>query len=204
MRNYKWLVVMLMLLLTGCVHEENESSSTETTSALTITPYNMKEQESMLISKTDVGNIEFFKLNGTLTEKEDLQISVDVFEHGVYKEELLKTFNYPEKDYKNQFISFAVSGFDTENRQIKLTSGLPSGLATTTYTNKMTGFSFGRLIETAIHLKKNEPVYLAAWQGTTKNALRAVGIEKGNLPAGIENTELAFLYKIIWTDKEEL
>ncbi|MEK5332669.1 hypothetical protein [Lysinibacillus sp. FSL W8-0992] len=48
---------------------------------------------------------------------------------------------------------------------------------------------------------KNKPVYLVAWLGTTKNELRTVGSKNGELPAGLEEAELAFLYKVLWTDK---
>ena len=57
----------------------------------------MSEKERLLISKTGVEQIEFFKLNGTLKEEGDLQFSVEVFEKGKFKEELLQESNPPNK-----------------------------------------------------------------------------------------------------------
>ena len=82
-------------------------------------------------------------------------------------------------------------------------SGIPSGLATTNYSINMTSSSFSNLVGEKVTLKKNKPVYLSAWLGTTKNELRSVGSENGELPAGIEEAELAFLYRVVWTDKEK-
>lgn len=81
------LFIMLILLLTGCVGVEKEKPLSN--AKITIKPYNMSKKESLLISKTGVGQIEFFKLNGTLKEDDDLQFSVEVFENGKFKEELL-------------------------------------------------------------------------------------------------------------------
>lgn len=46
----------------------------------------------MTIFSYVLGQIEFFKLNGTLGEDDDLEFSVEVFENGQFKEELLKTW----------------------------------------------------------------------------------------------------------------
>ena len=67
----------------------------------------------------------------------------------------------------------------------------------------MTTYSFSRLIDEKITLEKNKPIYLAGWLGTTQNELRSSGGGNGELPPGIEETELAFLYKVLWTDKEK-
>ncbi|MEX3625889.1 hypothetical protein VVS20_26050, partial [Viridibacillus arvi] len=90
--------VILILLLTGCAGVEKDKTSSN--SKITIEPYNLSEKESLLISKSGVEHIKFFKLNGTLAEDDDLQISVEVFEKGKFKEELLKTWDDPEKNYK--------------------------------------------------------------------------------------------------------
>jgi len=192
--------VILILLLTGCAEVEKDKTSSN--AKITIEPYNMSEKESLLISKSGVEHIEFFKLNGTLAEDDDLQFSVEVFEKGKFKEELLKTWDDPEKNYKDTLISFGISDFNDEVRPLKLISGIPSGLATTNYSNKMTSSSFSNLVGEKVTLKKNKPVYLVAWLGTTKNELRSVGSENGELPASISETELAFLYRVLWTDKE--
>ena len=90
-----------------------------------------------------------------------------------------------------------------EDHSLKLITGIPSGLASTIYPNNMTSSSFSKLVGEKITLEKNKPVYLAAWLGTTKNGLRSGEGENGELPAGIEEAELAFLFKVLWTDKEK-
>lgn len=195
-KHYFWIGV-LALLLTACGNAA--SSKTE----IIIKPYNMSEQERLLVSKTDVSSIVFFELSGTLAEADDLQMSVDVYENGKFKEELLKTWGAVEKRYKNELISFGLSGFGYEGDSFKLMSGIPSGLATADYTHGMTSSSFTDLINQKIILKKNEPVYLAAWIGTTTDSLRSLSEGNGELPEGIEEAELALVYKVVLTEQQE-
>lgn len=194
MQNFKrcCLFVFLALLLTGCADTK-----------ITIEPYTISEHESLLISKTGVGYIEFFKLNGTLGEEDDLEFSVELYENGKFKEELMKTWGAVDEKYKDNIISFGMSdhqGEDDSSKSFKLISGIPFGLATTSYPNDVTAYSFRKLVGEKITLKKNEPVYLAAWVGTTKNSLRSIGSEHGELPAGIDEYEKALIYKVLWTD----
>ncbi|MFJ5766819.1 hypothetical protein ACIP9C_15825 [Lysinibacillus sp. NPDC093210] len=191
-------IVILILLLSGCAGVEKDKTSLN--AKLTIESYNMSEKESLLISKTGVENIKFFKLNGILPEEDDLQFSVEVYKKGKLKEELLKSWGAIEKNYQDSFISFGVSD---SNRPLKLLSGIPSGIASKTYSSGMTSSSFSNLISENVTLTKNKPVYLVAWLGTTKNELRSVRSKNGELPAGIEEAELAFLYKVLWTDKDK-
>ncbi|MFJ8236309.1 hypothetical protein ACIQ34_11245 [Ureibacillus sp. NPDC094379] len=201
MRHFKGccFFIMFILLLTGCAGVEKSPSTTK----LTIQSYNMSDEERLLISKTGVEQIEFFKLNGTLKEDDDLQISVEVFEKGKSKAELLKTWDEVETKYKDSLISFGISDSTDEDPSLKLINGIPSGLATTFYPNNMTTSTFSKLIDDKITLEKNKPIYLAAWLGTTKNELRSSGVGNGELPPGIEEAELAFVYKVLWTDKEK-
>ena len=148
-------------------------------------------------------HIEFFKLNGIPKEDDKLQFSVEVFENGKFKEELLTTWDGPETKYQDSFISFGINDIENEGHSLKLITGTPSGLATTIYSNNMTSSSFSKLVGEKVTLEKDKPVYLAAWLGTTKNELSSGGGENGELPSGIEEAELAFLYKVLWTDKEK-
>ena len=188
-------------MLTGCAGVEKEKSPSNM--KITIESYNMSEKERLLISKTGVEQIEFFKLNGTLKEEGDLQFSVEVFEKGKFKEELLKTWDGPKTKYKDSLISFGISDIRDEDHSLKLINGIPSGLSTTNYSNNMTSSSFSKLVGEKVTLEKNKPVYLAAWLGTTKSELSSGGGENGEIPSGIEKTELAFLYKVLWTEKEK-
>ena len=209
MRYFKsrYLFIIFVLLLTGCAGVEKEKPLEKEKSPLnteiTIESYNMSEKETLLISKTGVGQIEFFKLNGTPKEDDELQFSVEVFKNGKFKEELLKTWDGTETKYQDSFISFGISDIENEEDSLKLITGTPSGLATTIYSNNMTSSSFGKLVDEKVTLEKNKPVYLVAWLGTTKYELSSGGGGNGELPLGIEETELTFLYKVLWTDKEK-
>lgn len=195
------LFIIFTLLLTGCAGVEKEKSPLNT--QITIESYNMSEKEKLLISKTGVGQIEFFKLYGTPKEDEKLQFSVEVFKNGKFKEELLRTWDGPETKYQDSFISFGISGIENEGHSLKLITGTPSGLSSTFYSNNMTSSSFSKLVGEKVTLEKDKPVYLAAWLGTTKNELSSGGGENGELPSGIEEAELAILYKVLWNDKEK-
>lgn len=203
MRNFKGycLFIIFTLLLTGCTGVEKEKPSSNT--KITIESYNMSEKEKLLISKTGVGQIEFFRLNGTLKEDDNLQFSVEEFENGKFKKELQNTSDGPKAKFKDSLISFGIRGIEDEGHFLKLLTGVPSGLTTMEYSNNMTMSSFSKLIGEKITLEKNKPAYLVAWLGTTKNSLRSVETENGELPTGIEEAEIALLYKVLWTDKEK-
>lgn len=190
----------LILLLTACGNSESLKTD------ITISPYEMSEKESLLMSKADITSIAFFELSG-VSAKEDLKMSVEVYEKGVFQEELLSTWGPLEEMHKDELISFAISGFDQEEAPLKLMLGIPSGLATSTYTNDymkdVNGHSFSALIDEKITLQKNEPVYLAAWIGTTDGSLRSISGEIGQLPEGLEEADFALLYKVILTELEE-
>ena len=170
---------------------------------ITIEPYNLSEKERLLVSKTGVDQIEFFKLEGNLKEDDDLQFAVEVYENGKHKEELLTTSDEPQAKYEDNIISFGISNIKPEDQSLKLIAGIPSGLVTANYSNNMTFSSFSKLVGEKVTLEKNKPVYLIAWVGTTKNELRSVGSENGELPSGIEEAEIALLYRVIWTDNEK-
>ena len=194
------LFIIFALLLAGCVDEAKEESPSKTN--LTIKSYSVSEKEKLLISKTGVQQIEYFKLNGTLKEEDDLQFSVEVYENGKFKEEGIKSLGAIETNYKDSLISFGVNDIGGEEPSLKLLIGIPAGLSSMSYENNMTGFAFTKLIGEEITLEKNKPSYLAAWLGTTKNSLHTVGEVNGELPEEVEEYELVFLYKVLWTDKE--
>ncbi|MBB4823717.1 hypothetical protein HNO89_000937 [Sporosarcina luteola] len=191
-----FLLLVLTLLLTGC------AKSISSTAKLTIKPYTVSEKESELISKTDVEQIDFFQLNGTLEHDRDLQFSVEVYKNGELAGELLRTHSEPETKFDNTLISFAITKFQEEEQQfLKLIAGVPSGKVTTNYMNEMTANISRDLVQEKIELKLNKPVYLAAWAGTTKDELQVIGSSNGEFPGRLEDKELAFLYKVVLTDK---
>ncbi|MGE8034065.1 hypothetical protein B1B04_20380 [Lysinibacillus sp. KCTC 33748] len=202
MRNFisGSLFIIFTLLLTGCVGVEKENEKSISNTKLTIEPYKMSEKEELLISKTGVEQIAFFKLEGNLKEDDDLQFTVEVYENGKLKEESLSTSNEPQTKFEDCIVSFGINNINDKDHSLQLISGIPSGFATTNYSNNMTSSSFSKLVSEKVTLEKNKPIYLAAWVGTTKDKLRFVGSENGELPAGIEEAEFALLYRILWTN----
>jgi hypothetical protein len=204
MRNFKGycLFIIFTILLTGCAGIEKKKPLSNAN--MTIKPYHMSEKESLLISKTGVRQIEFFKLNGTLKKDDDLQFSVEVFENGKFKQELLKTSDEPGTKFKDSLISFGIDDIENEGHSLKLITGIPSGLASASYSkNNMTISSINLLVDKKVTLEKNKSVYLAAWLGTTKNSMSPVESENGELPKSIDEIETAILYKVLWTDREK-
>lgn len=191
-------LLIVTLLVTGCAGVEKETPLSNT--KITIEPYNMSEKERLLISKTGVDQIEFFKLEGESKEDGDLQFTVEVYEKGKLKEELLTTVDELKTKFEDRIISFGISNINDEDHSLKLITGTPFGLATTNYSNNMTSFSFNKLVGKKVTLEKNKPFYLVAWVGTTKNELRSVGSENGELPTGIKESEVALLYRVLWTN----
>ena len=194
------LFIIFALLLTGSVDEAKDESPSKTN--LTIESYSVSEKEKLLISKTGVQHIEYFKVNGTLKKEDDLQFSVEVYENGKFKDEGIKSLGAIETNYKDSLISFGVIDNASEEPSLKLLVGIPDGLSSTTYTNNMTGFAFTKLIGEEITLEKDKPKYLAGWFGTNTNRLRTIGGVNGELPEEVEEYELVYLYKVLWTDKE--
>lgn len=201
MRNFNLfsLFIVFTLLLTGCTEEEKGETSSN--KKLVIEPYDLSEKEQSLISKTDVENIQFFVLNGNLKENEDLKFSVEVYEKGNFKEEILESSS-GNQQFNDDFISFGIGSNRLTDNSLKIINGIPSGLTTTLYTNKMKANTFNKLINDKVTLEKNHPLYLAVWLGNSNGPISSGPEESGKLPKDIEQTELAFVYKILWTDKE--
>ncbi|KMY52702.1 hypothetical protein AC623_00815 [Bacillus sp. FJAT-27231] len=191
------ILLIFILLVTGC--KEQAPSSTK----LTIEPYLLTDKEEELISKTDAANTKFFKLNGTLKKGDDIQYAIALYEKGKFKQNLLLSFGELESRFQDEIISFGTSDIGTDNPSLKLLEGVPNGLNTTEFEHSMTSWSFSNFIGDKITLEKNKPIYLAGWSGTTKDSMRSLSSENGELPEGIKETEIALLYKIKWTDARE-
>lgn len=192
-----YLLLLVTLLLTGCTVTGNSSSNSD----LTIKPYPLSTKETLLISKTGVDQINYFELTGTLADHEDLEFFVEVYEHGAFKENILSTSGSPESKFKKHLLSFATSrSLKDDDSHMKILLGSGNSLASGSYMHNMTGYSFSQLIGDKVQLEKNKPIYLVAWVGSTNGQLRTIGSEKGELPEGIDEAELALLYKVVLTD----
>ena len=132
--------------------------------ALTIEPYEFSEKESQLIERTGVFSVDYFTMNGNL-DNADLQFTVEVYENGKLKEELVGMHGMMETEFKKDLLSFSL--FETENeqeqQQFTLHIGTPSGsLVSSTYDTKapMMASVYAPLINDKITLEKDQPIYI--------------------------------------------
>lgn len=184
------MFLMVVLFLASCSATQKE---------ITIEPYELSDKEQALISKTGIGNIQYFILNGDLDADEDLRYTVELYEEGEFKTELFASFGTVHSTFEETIISF---GVDVKDGITKLIMGTPSGLSTSDYQYEKRAYSFGPLLNEKVTLEKNTPIYLAGWQGTSKDILRSLSSESGELPDRLEDAEIALLYKVVLTEKE--
>ncbi|KIL72822.1 hypothetical protein [Bacillus badius] len=194
------LIIAVGLLAAGCAAGEKKQAPTST--ELTVAPYTLSQKEEELISKTGVNDIEFFTLDGTLKKGEDIQYTIVLYEEGKFKQNMLFSYGETENKFKDKLISFGMRAADGDKQAITLLEGSPDGLSSTEFSHKATGWTFSSLIHEKVTLKKNKPLYLAGWAGTSKNTMRSLNSEHGELPEGLKEMEVALLYKIEWTDAE--
>ncbi|WP_456272704.1 hypothetical protein [Bacillus sp. AK031] len=196
----KRAAALLMVILTafeaGCSEEQEEGSQ------LTIEPHPLSEEENTLISKTGIDGIEYFDLNGKLGEGDDLEYSVDVYKKGLLTDEGASSFGQVEKEFDHALVSF---GYNKGEEKVDFFIGSMDGLLETYEEAKGVGaWSFTSLLNEKVSIVKDRSVYLAAWIGTEGSGLRTVGIEEdGSLSDGIEEADLAYVFKVTMTDMRE-
>lgn len=190
-------VFMMVFLLNACSSVKSKD--------ITIEPYSLSDKEQQLVDQTGVDMIEFFKLNGDLNGL-DLHLSIEVYEDGEFKEEILQMYGMLEDTFEDEFVSFALSKYDVseDERVFNLKINSPSGsIGGTSYPSLEVASTYGLLLEEKITLEKDVPAYLAGWAGTTKDTLSSLHVEKGQLPENINQYEQALLFKIVLTEASE-
>jgi hypothetical protein len=189
------LLLLVVLLLSGCTGGKSGSG-------LTIAPYSVSEEEQALISKTGVGAIEYFKLDGKLAENEDLQFFMETYKDGKLTDDQVYSYGQVEKEFNQVLISF---GVDQQEHQITFLNGFEDGL--TERVEEIEGVSassFTSFIEKKKKLIKNEDVYLTAWIGTKGSTLEGISLnEDGTLPDDLEGADAGYVFKMRWTDYKE-
>jgi hypothetical protein len=194
------LSVLLILLLSGCAGVGGSMTSTK----LTVEPYELSEKEVQLVSKTGAGTIEYFKLNGKLDKGDVLAFSVETRKKGKMISDEMKSWGDHNGTYKDVIISFGTSEIGSENDVLNMMIGVPSGLVRGQQPDKMTMNTMCRTIDEKITLEKEKPAYLAMWKGTDGDSLSCATTEDGGLPKGLEEADVAYLYKVLWTDEEKV
>jgi hypothetical protein len=189
------IILMLLFSLNGCSNIDN--------SEIRITPYELSNDEKLLLEKTGIIDIAYFTIDGKLQENEDIHYEVEIYKDGRLTAEKVSSYGEVKRELNDDIISFGVNNLTstTKGQEAILLAGQPDGLISTSKEHAMTGSTFSLLVDEEITLSKDSPVYLAAWGGTTKNHLEGMGVSGGKLPEQIQNQELAFVYKVTLVDK---
>ncbi|WP_421382783.1 hypothetical protein ACOJQI_01200 [Bacillus salacetis] len=193
MRRLGGLLILFLVLLAGCAGVKDEGST------ISIKPHSLSEEEEILISKTGVDGIQFFKLDGTLEEVEDLQFAMEIYKDGKLVDDRVYTHGQVEKEFDQALISY---GIDRQDNKITFLNGIINGLIEQTEdVDGVQASSFTTLLNEKKKLVKDEAVYLTAWVGTSENGMEAVSInEDGALSDDIESAEIGYVFKVTLTD----
>lgn len=194
------LSMLLILLLSGCAGMEESIKSAK----LTVEPYELSVEEIQLVSKTGAGSIEYFKLNGKLDEGEVLAFSVETYEKGKLFNDELKSWGDHNGIYEDVLISFGISEMGSEHDTVNLMIGVPSGLIRDEYTNETTMYAMCKTIAEKLTIEKEKPAYVAIWKGTDGDSLSCSTTNDGGLPEWLDEADVAYLYKVLWTDEEKV
>ena len=193
-------------MLTSCSQQKEvvKIKTSSNTSGLTIEPLKLNKKEKVLIEKTGVNFIEYFKLTGHLKKTEDIKIELEKYVNGKNNGESISSSDEPNLTFQDDILSFGIQRLQ-EGKELNLLMGMPSGYSSTIQPiQKIKLSSYGKVLNKKIKLIKDTPVYLAAWMGTTKNEMHGgIEDEKGNFPEAIKQSEIAFLYKITVIDRKK-
>ncbi|MDZ5474195.1 hypothetical protein SM124_21095 [Bacillus sp. 31A1R] len=153
----------------------------------------------MLISKTGVSSIHYFVMNGKLLENDDLHYEVEIYKNGELTDQKLGSYGEIQKSFKDTLLSFGVNDLTTSSNKhfLDILAGQPGGLMSSSKEHEMTAWGLSSMIDNKVTLVKDEPLYLAAWVGTTKETFQS-GYD--DIQSMIKNNELTIVYKITLVD----
>ncbi len=192
--KFTWLFLIgIFLLLTGCTSEQLRMKE------LMIEPYEVNKHEKELIKFTGIQEIQYFELDGELGKDDDLQKTIEVYEHGKKVSDEPFSMNQLEHHFKNSLLSF---GFESDKEEIKFIHGSEGGTFTMFDDFKASGYTFGSLQTEKVTLEHDQPVYLYAIAGTNKGEISSVSLDdKGKPSGGILQADKAFVFKVMVTNR---
>jgi len=188
-----------MIFFAGC------SFSNDDVNEITIEPYQLNEEEQKLVSITGV-NMNFFKLNGSLKENEDLNLYIQEYKNGEPSNfKMLTELRTENTSFDNETISIGYNSFSLEGNEslYNWIIGSPSGSSSaTSYVKNIKSSSFLTTISEKVNLKRNEPVIIGIWGGT-KNGLIPTGLVSGNgeLSEDFQKIDVAYVFMIELVEK---
>ncbi|MRG87292.1 hypothetical protein [Salinibacillus xinjiangensis] len=194
------LFLTLFFILTACSEEKTEPSN-----ELTVQPLELSEKETTLVNKTGIGYIEYFTLNGTLHEQNELVFEVEVFENG--KSRIgTKSFGSINKEFEDTIVSFGTTSTTGEGT-MDILVGTPSGLTSQQFEpeTKISGSMFQKFIHEEKDVVLNQPIYLAAFAGTNKNHMTTLGGEDyKSQRKQLKKQDLAIALRVTVVNKQEI
>ncbi|MFD1020613.1 hypothetical protein [Thalassobacillus hwangdonensis] len=161
-----------VLIISGCSQGEAQQKEPPKETALTIEPIDLNENEKKLLKHTIMNQLEFFSLDGTLNEADDLWFTIEIYENG--KKTGMSGGSSGEIDhyFNEERLSFGYST-NSSNDSMTFTIGNDDGYFSSSAKVTVEGIStFGKAIDEKVDLEKDEPVHLAYWAGTDKNEMR--------------------------------
>jgi len=196
------MLVIAVFMLAAC--STSKQNVAVKTTDLTIEPLKLSSKEKTLISKTGLQFIQYYKLNGRLQKNEDLKLELVKYENGKNTGELMSTSDEPKNTFHNEILSFGTQLLQ-EEKELNVLMGIQSGISSTTQPVKnISVSSYGSVLNKKIKLIKGKPVYLAAWMGTSKNAISGnLEDAEGKFPNVMKQSELAVVYKITLVDRKK-
>lgn len=195
-KTFIWFTLFFMIsIFTACEEKQPEKS-------ITIEPYELSEEEKTLVSKTGISFIEYFKLHGKISETEDLVFEVEFYKNGKL-DHGPKTFGMIDREFDHEIVSFGMMDYPT-SEETMITLGSPGGIVATSYEIEVSGSTYGKLLGEKITLKKDQPVYLAGWKGTNNHTVTGFHADNGQFPEDALDSELAILYKVTLTDRDDV
>lgn len=194
------LSLLLILLLSGCSSVGGMTKSTK----VTVEPYELSEKEVQLVSKTGGGIIEYFKLDGKMEKGDVLAFSIETHQKGKLTSDMMTSWGDHNGIYKDVLISFGISEIGTEDNVLNMIVGVPSGVTHWQEPDQMAMHTMCRTLVKKITLEKEKPAYLAMWKGTDGDSLSCTTTEDGGFPRSLEEADLAYLYKVLWTDADKM
>ncbi len=193
-------MLLSIILITGCTSKTSEELfEPQKATTLTIKPHKLNKQEIDLVNHTGIDYIDFYELDGTLKGNDDIHLVVDVYEKGKLVEEQPFTSNVVQYSYDHSIWSI---GLNKQDNFLEIIHGVEDGYMSSSHEVQVQGYTMDSLLTEKVKLKKNKPVPLFAWAGTNGNGISSINLdENGNPAGGIGDSDLAYVYKIILTER---
>ncbi|MFC7787127.1 MULTISPECIES: hypothetical protein [unclassified Rossellomorea] len=196
-------IIGIFLLLTACTPEQTYQKDRSNKTELTIKPYKLNAKEKELIMFTGIQDIQYFELDGSLGEEDDLQKTIEVYENGKQVENEPFSSNQMEHLFKHSLLSFGFTSDDEE--KLKFIHGSEGGTFTMMNDFVSGGYTFASLLSTKTTLEKGQPIYLYAIAGTQDGQISGLSLDENGKPSGgILEADKAYVFKVTVTDREAL